>query len=214
MSCGTVRVIRGGEISLQWRPRLMGAHNALNGAAAGVLALRLGAAREAVEAALESFAGLDRRQQFVGLARMPFGDVRVFDDYGHHPTEIQVTLQAIREATTPRRIVCVFQPHQHSRTRLLMDSFATAFGHADLVLLPDIHFVRDPEEERSRVNSEMLAERVRAAGTSALAVGTLESALERARASLQVGDVLVTMGAGGVWRVARELVRGGAGDVR
>lgn len=209
---GAVRVTRAGAVSLQWRPRLMGAHNALNGAAAGVIALRLGAAREAVERALESFAGLDRRQQFVGLARMPFGDVRVFDDYGHHPTEIRVTLQAIREATTPRRLVCVFQPHQHSRTRLLMDSFATAFGHADLVLLPDIHFVRDPEAERTKVSSEMLAERVRAAGTSALAVGSLESALERARASLQVGDVLVTMGAGGVWRVARELVRSGAGD--
>jgi UDP-N-acetylmuramate--alanine ligase len=211
---GTVRVLRGDTVSLQWRPRLMGAHNALNGAAAGVMALRLGAPREAVERALESFTGLDRRQQFVGLARMPFGDVRVFDDYGHHPTEIRVTLQAIREATAPRRLVCVFQPHQHSRTRLLMDDFATAFGHADLVLLPDIHFVRDPEEERTKVSSETLAERVRAAGTSATAVGSLASALERARGSLQVGDVLVTMGAGSVWRVARELVCGGSGDVR
>jgi UDP-N-acetylmuramate--alanine ligase len=207
---GSVRVLRGGSETLCWRPRLMGAHNALNGAAAGVIALRLGAAREDVERALSEFAGLDRRQQFAGLARMPFGDVRVYDDYGHHPTEIRVTLRAIREATAPRRLVCVFQPHQHSRTRLLMDEFAKAFADADLVLLPDIHFVRDAEEERSKVSSEMLAERVRAEGTSALAVGTLAAAAERARASLQAGDVLVTMGAGHVWKVARELVQGGA----
>jgi UDP-N-acetylmuramate--alanine ligase len=141
---------------------------------------------------------------------MPFGDVRVYDDYGHHPTEIRVTLRAIREASAPRRLVCVFQPHQHSRTRLLMDEFARAFGDADLVLLPDIHFVRDPEEERSKVSSEILAERLRAEGTSALAVGTLAAAAERARASLQAGDVLVTMGAGSVWKVARELVQGGS----
>jgi UDP-N-acetylmuramate--alanine ligase len=145
---------------------------------------------------------------------MPFGDVRVYDDYGHHPTEIRVTLRAIREATMPRRLVCVFQPHQHSRTRLLMDEFAKAFADADLVLLPDIHFVRDAEEERSRVNSEMLAERVRAEGTAAIAVGSLAAAAERARASLQAGDVLVTMGAGGVWKVARELVQGGADHAR
>ena len=208
---GSVRVLRRNETTLQWRPRLMGAHNALNGAAAGVLALRLGAPREAVERALAEFAGLDRRQQFVGLARMPFGDVRVFDDYGHHPTEIRVTLRAIREATGPRRLVCVFQPHQHSRTRLLLEDFARAFGDADLVLLPDIHFVRDAEEERTKVSSEQLAERARAAGTSALAVGSLAAATERARASLRPGDVLVTMGAGGVWKVARDLVRDGAG---
>ena len=204
---GTVTVRTRGEVTLTWRPRLMGAHNAANAAAAGVMALRLGASREAVEAALAEFAGLDRRQQFVGLARMPFGDVRVFDDYGHHPTEIRVTLRALREATGARRLVCIFQPHQHSRTRLLLAEFAAAFDDADAVLLPEIHFVRDPEEERTKVNSAMLAARI---GEKAEAVGTFDEAWARTRALLKAGDVVVTMGAGSVWKVARALVNGGA----
>ena len=204
---GSVSVRTRGEVTLAWRPRLMGAHNALNAAAAGVMALRLGAAREAVESALSDFAGLDRRQQFVGLARMPFGDVRVFDDYGHHPTEIRVTLRALREATGARRLVCVFQPHQHSRTRMLFEEFAGAFEDADALLLPDIHFVRDAEEERAKVSSAMLAARI---GEKAEAVGSLDAAWARTRTLLKAGDVVVTMGAGSVWKVARALVNGGA----
>jgi UDP-N-acetylmuramate--alanine ligase len=206
---GVVTVRTRGETTLCWRPRLMGAHNACNAAAAGVMALRLGAARETVEAALAEFTGLDRRQQFVGLARMAFGDVRVFDDYGHHPTEIRVTLRALREATGARRLVCVFQPHQHSRTRMLLEDFAAAFDDADAVLLPEIHFVRDPEEERAKVNSAMLASRI---GTKAEAVGTFDAAWARTRALLKAGDVVVTMGAGSVWKVARALVNGSSAD--
>jgi UDP-N-acetylmuramate--alanine ligase len=145
----------------------------------------------------------------MGLARMPFGDVRVYDDYGHHPTEIRVTLRALREATGARRLVCVFQPHQHSRTRALLADFAQAFGDADLVLLPEIHFVRDDESERTKVSSEMLAARIRGEGRPAESVGTLEAAQSRALACLQPGDVLVTMGAGPVWKVARALVQEG-----
>ena len=206
---GVIRVSTAGRETLSWRPRLMGMHNALNGAAAGVMALRLGASREAVESALADFTGLDRRQQFMGLSRMPFGDVRVYDDYGHHPTEIRVTLRALREATGARRLICVFQPHQHSRTRALLTEFGQAFGDAELVLLPDIHFVRDAEEERAKVSSETLASRIRAEGRVAEAVGTLEAAAARARECLQPGDVVVTMGAGSVWKVARGLVHGG-----
>ena len=207
---GLVRVLRDGEETLRWRPRMMGEHNALNATAAGVMALRLGASREAVEDALSDFTGLDRRQQMVGLARMPFGDVRVFDDYGHHPTEIRVTLKALREETRARRLLCVFQPHQHSRTRELLNDFAGAFADADLVLLPDIHSVRDTDADRASVNSAMLAQRIAATGSNVEAVGTLDATLTRLQACLQPGDVVVTMGAGPVWKVARNLVSGGA----
>jgi UDP-N-acetylmuramate--alanine ligase len=207
---GLVRVLRDGEEMLRWRPRMMGEHNALNATAAGVMALRLGASREAVEDALSDFTGLDRRQQMVGLARMPFGDVRVFDDYGHHPTDIRVTLKALREETRARRLLCVFQPHQHSRTRELLNDFAGAFADADLVLLPDIHSVRDTDADRASVNSATLAQRIAATGSNVEAVGTLDAALTRLQACLQPGDVVVTMGAGPVWKVAHNLVSGGA----
>jgi UDP-N-acetylmuramate--alanine ligase len=146
----------------------------------------------------------------VGLARMPFGDVRVFDDYGHHPTEIRVTLKALREETRARRLLCVFQPHQHSRTRELLNDFAGAFTDAELVLLPDIHSVRDTDADRASVNSAMLAQRIAATGSNVEAVGTLDAALTRLQACLQPGDVVVTMGAGPVWKVAHNLVSGGA----
>jgi UDP-N-acetylmuramate--alanine ligase len=208
---GTVRVLFRGQETLRWRPALIGAHNALNGAAAGVMALRLGAARAAVESALADFPGLDRRQQSVGSMPSTSGAIRVFDDYGHHPTEIRVTLRAFREAFPGQRLVCVFQPHQHSRTRHLIEDFGRAFEDADRVILPPIHFVRDPESERSLVNSEMVAQRIRAAGRDAVAVPDLAAATAATRAFVRGGDIVVTMGAGAVWKVARSLV-GGVAD--
>jgi UDP-N-acetylmuramate--alanine ligase len=208
---GGVRVISRGRESLRWHPSLIGAHNALNAAAAGVMALRLGADRAAVEAALSDFPGLDRRQQAIGRIPAAPSDVRVFDDYGHHPTEIRVTLRAFREAFPGQRLICVFQPHQHSRTRHLLEDFGRAFSDADRVILPPIHFVRDPESERALVNSEMVADRVRAAGGDAVAVSDLAAATASVRACVRAGDIVVTMGAGAVWKVARTLV-GGAAD--
>ena len=205
----SVRVTSNGREALRWRPGLIGEHNALNGAAAGVMALRLGASRSAVESALADFPGLDRRQQAVGVMRSAAGDIRVFDDYGHHPTEIRVTLRAFRESFPGQRIVCVFQPHQHSRTRHLIEDFGRAFGDADRVILPPIHFVRDPESERNLVNSEMVADRIRQSGGDALAVPDLAAATAAARAFVRAGDIVVTMGAGAVWKVARSLVGGG-----
>ncbi len=76
--------------------------------------------------------------------------VTIMDDYGHHPTEIRATLLALREHYRPQRLVCVFQPHQHSRTRFLLDDFARSFAHADVTIVPDIYFVRDSEADRRR----------------------------------------------------------------
>ncbi len=205
---GTVRVIHKDGETLQWKPRLIGSFNALNGAAAGIMALHFGAKAHAVQEALADFAGLERRQQFVGCARMPFGDVRIMDDYAHHPTEIRVTLKALRQSMAARRLICVFQPHQHSRTRLLLDDFATSFCDADHVLLPEIYFVRDPETERDRVNSQMLAKRIVKQGVDAEAFPTFDAVIGRLRTTLQPGDVVVTMGAGPVWRIARAMVAG------
>jgi UDP-N-acetylmuramate--alanine ligase len=205
-SDGRVRVLRGAHETLRWKPSLLGEHNARNAVAAGIMALHLGAERESVEAALSDFAGLDRRQTLMGVLPGVEPAVRVFDDYGHHPTEVQVTLGAIRQATGARRLLCVFEPHQHSRTRLLLEEFGRAFGDADMVILPPIHFVRDDENERHRVSSATLAERIRHHGSAAHAVADLEAAARMVRHEARGGDVIVTMGAGNVWKVARLLV--------
>jgi UDP-N-acetylmuramate--alanine ligase len=200
---GEVRVRRGGRETLRWTPRLLGEHNALNGAAAGVMALRLGADRARVEAALASFAGVDRRMEFVGACGEGASAIRVYDDYGHHPTEVRVTLEALRRATQPRRHLCLFQPHQHSRTRLLLEDFGACFGAADHVLLTDIYFVRDHPSERSRIRSEDVADRVRAHGQAVECVGTMEAGARRLRELAREGDVVVTMGAGPIFKAAR-----------
>jgi UDP-N-acetylmuramate--alanine ligase len=131
----------------------------------------------------------------------------VVDDYAHHPTEIRATLLALREHFRPRRLVCVFQPHQHSRTRFLMDDFARSFSHADLTIVPDIFFVRDSEADRRAVNGSMLVERLWENGREALYIPGFKEIEDHLMENLQPGDLVVSMGAGPVWEVTDELVR-------
>jgi UDP-N-acetylmuramate--alanine ligase len=193
---GIARLHREGREVASWRTPLPGRHSAMNAAAAAILAHRLGAAWPSIAAAVERFPGLDRRMQLLGRRRVPGGEVRVIDDYGHHPTECRVTLEAIREHHRPRRLICVFQPHQHSRTRHLLDAFAESFDAADLVLVPEIHFVRDHESERARVSSADLVDRLNARGTPARHAPCLSQLLGTLEATCGDGDLLVVMGAG------------------
>ena len=152
--------------------------------------------------ALASFTGVDRRMTRVGDCH----GATVVDDYGHHPTEVRATLKALRERYAPRRLFCVFQPHQHSRTRFLLDEFATAFSAADETIVPDIYFVRDSEAERSRVSAADLVERVSRNGQKARHLPRFDAIVDYLRGVVGPGDLVVTMGAGNVWEIGRELV--------
>jgi len=193
-----------------WFNKVPGAHNAVNAATAFVLALGVGADPVKVSASLAAFTGVDRRMQVVGDRRVGGGSVRVYDDYGHHPTEIETTLRALREFERPEsrggRLICVFQPHQHSRTRHLLDEFAQSFSQADVVIVPPIYFVRDSEVEKTRVSSEDLVARLRAQGRQALHLSTFEAIIEHLENLCKPGDLVVSMGAGPVWKVARGFV--------
>lgn len=192
----------------EWINRVPGAHNAVNAATAFVLAIGLGAEPARVAASLAAFSGIDRRMQLLGERDVPSGTVRVYDDYGHHPTEVDTTLRALREFERPEsrggRLICIFQPHQHSRTRHLLDEFAQSFSQADVVIVPPIYFVRDSEVEKTRVSSADLVERLRSRGTDASAFDTNEAIVERLQNLCRAGDVVVVMGAGPVWRIGRE----------
>ena len=163
--------------------------------------------------ALGAFAGVDRRMQNLGKRTMRHGGtVTVFDDYGHHPTECETTLKALRTRYEPRRLICVFQPHQHSRTRFLLEQFAKSFSSADVVIVPDIYFVRDSEEERQKVSSSDLVDRLRARGVTAMHVYPFEAIVEQLEVMAADGDLVVVMGAGPVWKIAHAFLgRGGAG---
>jgi UDP-N-acetylmuramate--alanine ligase len=199
----------------RWTARIPGSHMALNAGTAMTLALWAGADPLRVARSLSLFAGVDRRMQLLGevpLSRTDnggtrSGTVRVFDDYGHHPTEVDVTLRALREAERPEarggRLICVFQPHQHSRTRHMLDEFASSFQHADIVLVPHIYFVRDSQEERTRVTAGDLVQKLVERNVDAKHLESFDAIVEHLSSIVRPGDLVVVMGAGPVWQVAR-----------
>jgi len=196
------------EEFIAWQGQLCGEHNALNSAAAAILASWLGSDAAAIKRGLESFDGVDRRMQYLGACVARNGaNVRVFDDYGHHPTECERTLTALRNAQDPRRIICVFQPHQHSRTRFLLEQFAQSFSRADLVIVPPIYFVRDSEIERTLVSSADLVAKLNARGTNARAIDDFGDIGDFLHRQAQDGDLIVVMGAGPVWKIGHDFVR-------
>ena len=131
----------------------------------------------------------------------------MLDDYAHHPTEVRATLLAARQRYEPRRLWCLFQPHQHSRTRFLMTSFAESFRDADHVVLPDILLrPATASAEREAVCAADLADGIRERGGNAEYVPTFTAIVERVATALAPGDVVVTMGAGDIWKVADELL--------
>jgi len=191
-----------------WRGMLPGEHMAYNAAAAAVLAHRLGARWEGISHAIEQFEGLDRRMQRLGYFQVAEsrGRALAVDDYGHHPTEIDTTLRALKRHYQPGRLICVFQPHQHSRTRFLLEQFARSFSEADIVIVPEIYFVRDSEAERHAVCAADLVDRLRRQGKAAMHLYPFDAIVEQLRLVARDGDLIVTMGAGDVWKVAHAMV--------
>jgi len=182
---------------------LPGEHNVMNALAVTAMASRAGVEWPAIEAGLRDFRGAQRRLQVQGVAR----DVTVVDDYAHHPTEIRATLKAARELFKPRRIWCIFQPHQHSRTRFLLSDFARSFELADFIVVPRIYFVRDSERERQAVCAGDLVEQVQAHGGHARHIPEFDKIIEALTRDAEPGDLIITMGAGDIWKVADELVQ-------
>jgi len=200
---GNVRLHYKDKPVCEWTNPMPGDHFAYNAAVAAITARRLGAPWQGIAQAVTSFAGLDRRMQTLGQRTVPGGSVTVIDDYGHHPTEVDTTLRALRQHHDPKRLICVFQPHQHSRTRHLMEQFATSFTEADMVIVPEIYFVRDSEQERHAVTAGHLVERLRKQGVTAMHLHPFEAIVEQLELITRPGDLVVTMGAGDVWKIGQ-----------
>src|ERR1700674_4033100 len=166
-----------------------GVHNVLNATAAIAVGTALDIPAGQIRSALDDFRGVDRRFQFKGKS----AGISVIDDYGHHPTEIRATLAAARQCGF-RRVHVIFQPHRFTRTRDLMDVFATAFADADTLCLLDIY----PASERpiEGITAEVLAKRIAAAGNGNVAYAPSFSAAVGAVAAVaQTGDMVLTLGA-------------------
>ena len=182
---------------------LPGEHNVLNALAVVAMAINAGLDAGRVLELLPAFTGLDRRLMLKGKV----GEITVLDDYAHHPTEIRASLQAIRQRYQPDRLWCIFQPHQYSRTRFLLDDFAESFKLADITIVPEIYFVRDSQSAKKEVNSQILVERIRAKGTEAVFIDGFSRICDYLKKEVRAGDVVVTMGAGDIWKVADEYLQ-------
>jgi UDP-N-acetylmuramate--alanine ligase len=195
-------VLRDGAKLGRIRLVIPGVHNVLNALAATATALNLGVDFVDIQDALASFHGAARRFHTVGCAR----GVTVVDDYAHHPTEIRVTLKAAREGLDAGRLWVVFQPHQYSRTRFFLKDFARSFSLVDHIIVPDIYFVRDSDQERKRVSAEDLVSEMVALGCQAEYIPGWEMIVERIVSQASEGDVVITMGAGNINEVAYALL--------
>jgi UDP-N-acetylmuramate--alanine ligase len=179
-----------------------GKHNVLNSLSAIAVAMELQIPVDIIAKALSNFSGIQRRFEFKGEA----GGIKIFDDYGHHPSEIIATLKAARECFNGNRVVVLFQPHRYTRTRDLMDEFAVSFANADRLFLMDIY----PASERpiKGINSEILAQRIRGTGFENLTyVPDRKEMMERIASDLKQGDVLITLGAGDVYKMGEEILK-------
>jgi UDP-N-acetylmuramate--alanine ligase len=201
--CYAGHVLRDNHHVATLKMSVAGTHNLFNATAAVAACAACGVDPAKAAEAIGSFTGVHRRMTEMG--RTTRGAL-VVDDYGHHPTEIRTTLKALRERYQPRRLFCIFQPHQHSRTRFLLDDFATSFSSADETIVPDIYFVRDSEAERSRVHAADLVARVKNNGQNAIHLPEFPSIIAHLRKEARDGDLVVTMGAGNVWEIGRDLV--------
>ena len=180
----------------EFRLHVPGAHNILNATAAIAVGIGLDIEIEQIRAALENFRGVDRRFQLRGKA----AGVSVIDDYGHHPTEIRVTLAAARQCRY-RKIHVVFQPHRYTRTQLLMDEFTNAFQDADTLFILDIYAASEKAIEG--LTGEVLARRIcEKESSTACYVGSFEDAATSVAAVAQEGDLILTLGAGSVSQLA------------
>ncbi len=183
-----------------FRIRIPGVHNVANALAAIGVALELDVPVDLIRAGLAAFAGVERRFQIRGEKN----GIVVVDDYGHHPTEIRATLAAAR-AAWQRPLIVVFQPHRFSRTRDLADEFAKAFEQADRVYVMDIYPAG--EAPIPGITGQMMADTIRASGHPSVQWLNRDSGLiTKLREELREGDVLLTLGAGDVWKVGTELL--------
>lgn len=192
-------VKRKGELLGIINLNLPGIHNVSNAMAVIAVATEMGIEFSSIAHTLSRFQGVRRRFEIVGEAR----GVTVIDDYAHHPGEIRATLDAARRSGY-QRIVAVFQPHLYSRTRDLMDEFASSLRMADMVYVTDIYKAR--EEPIPGVSSEMIVKKIIESGHShAVYIANKDDIVTSLKDSVKEGDAVIMMGAGDIWECAARL---------
>lgn len=181
--------------------KVTGLHNVYNSLAAIVAAHNHGVSMELISKFISSYTGVHRRLELKGYIE----GIKIVDDYAHHPTEIEVTLKALRDSNKAN-IYCVFQPHTFTRTKILLDKFATAFQDADKVVIADIFAAREPDN--GEIHSKDLANAISKAGSDVIYLPTFEEIQQYLLKIARPDDVIVTMGAGNVYLIGESILEG------
>ena len=180
-----------------------GLHNIYNSMAAIAVGLELDIGFTTIKAALETVQGVQRRLEIKGETK----GVTVIDDYGHHPTEVKTTLLALKECWPDRRKVVVFQPHRYTRTQALFTEFTRAFYQSDVLFVMPIYAAS--EQSIAGVNAALLCEGIKAHGHKDVrCVSGPEEAVQLLERALAPDDILLTLGAGDVWKIGELLLSG------
>jgi UDP-N-acetylmuramate--alanine ligase len=196
--------LRSGREPLKVTINLPGRHNVLNSLAALAVATELDVPDAAIQRALANFQGIDRRLQQLGEIHWAGGSALIVDDYGHHPTEVAATLEAVRQAWPKRRLLLAFQPHRYTRTRDLLDDFGRTLSECDVLLVTEVYAAG--EAPIAGADGRAICRAVRTRGlTEPVFVERVEDLAESLRGVLRDGDVVLTMGAGNIGTVAQEL---------
>ena len=190
--------VRLGEIVLN----LPGIHNVYNALAAIAVGIELDIPFGVIKSALQTAEGVQRRLEIKGENK----GITIVDDYGHHPTEVKITLQAVRESWPDRRVVVVFQPHRYTRTQALFDDFTRAFYQSDLLVVLPIYAAG--EKKIKGVEGHTLFEGIRSHGhREVVYMQDFETAVSHLKKVLTQSDILLTMGAGDVWKVGEMILK-------
>lgn len=204
-SQGFFTICRQDKNDLQVMLNAPGRHNALNSAAAVATATEEGIDDESIVRALANFQGTGRRFDFLGtFEREDGGDIMLVDDYGHHPSEVDVTIKAARAGWGDRRLVMIFQPHRYTRTRDLYDDFANVLSQVDVLFMLDVYPAG--ETPITGADSRSLCRTIRSRGKlDPILVSDVDTLPELLDQVLHSGDLVLTQGAGNIGRVARRL---------
>jgi UDP-N-acetylmuramate--alanine ligase len=184
-----------------------GLHNVRNALAAISVALELGVSVNKIQAALNKFAGIGRRFQVQGQCKTDKGEVMLVDDYGHHPSEIAATIAAVRAGWPDRRLVLAFQPHRYSRTHDAFDDFVSVLSEVDVLVLSEVYAAG--EAPINGADGRALTRAIRArAKVDPVFVENIDELPDALLDVVEANDIVVTMGAGDIGRIASELASG------
>jgi len=192
------------EKSIEVTLNMPGRHNVLNALAAICVAHELGVSGEDMQDALVKFEGIGRRMHMYGEVKIKQGVVTLVDDYAHHPTEVAATLNATKNAWPDKRLVAIFQPHRYTRTRDLFEDFSQVLADCDVLLMSEVYAAG--EEPIAGADGRALCAAIRARGkVNPIFIEDVENLADDLSAILQDGDLVLTMGAGSIGRIASQL---------